>query len=120
MTVNSRVIRHGLLLLLSVVDRNGKLNSNRVIIYPFIGNHDVQIENNRFTLVTNIDPTLMFKLSYGCLPVQKDLQEPSATFNLENNRFINKNRLLDLCLNLCQIFCFYFEFADLNPPEYSV
>ena len=65
----------------------------------------------------------MFKLSYGCLPVQKDLQEPSATllkFNMENNRFINKNRLLDLCLYLCQIFSFYFEFADLNPPEYSV
>ena len=80
-------------------------------------------KKTRSTLVSNIDPTLMFKLSYGCLPVQKDLQEPSAMFlkfNLENERFINKNRLLDLCLYLCKIFSFYFEFTDLNPPGYTV
>ena len=41
--MNCRFIRHGLLLLLSVVDRNGKLNSDRVVIYPFIENHDIQI-----------------------------------------------------------------------------
>ena len=97
--MNCRFIRHGLLLLLSVEDRNGKLNSNRVVMYLFIGNHDIKIEKKPF-YTCNTDPTLMFKLSYGCLPVQKDLQEPSAMFlkfNLENNRFINKNRLLDAC-----------------------